>query len=218
MNVSLPRKRHALSTALVAAPVAAAALAIAITTAHAASGGISRTPTGGGDASADGAPFGSRVLREGMQGDDVKILNGIVTSKPYARGVRITDTFASPTANAVREFQSRWSLAPSGVVTRTTAKTLIRSMRVTQATWYGPGIYGAHTACGQTLRATTIGVAHRTLPCGTKVTFAYHGHYVVAPVIDRGPYAAGRDFDLTWATRQALHFADVDRIRYAAAR
>ena len=194
-------------------------LASAISSAHAASGGISRTPPGGAAASGDGAPFGSRVLREGMTGDDVRILNGIVTSKSYARGVHVTDAFESPTARAVREFQRNWSLAPSGAVDRTTAKTLVRSMKVTEATWYGPGLYGAHTACGQTLRSTTIGVANRTLPCGTRVTFAYHGHYVIAPVIDRGPYGpAGRDFDLTWATRQALHFGDVDEIHYAAAR
>src|SRR4051794_21524434 len=217
MDVSLPQKRHAVLALLIALPIAALALALAITNARAASGGISRNPTGGSQSSTDNAPFGSRVLREGMVGDDVRILNGIVTSKPYGQGVRVTDTFAGPTEQAVREFQSRWSLPSSGVVTRTTAKTLVRSMKVTQATWYGPGLYGAHTACGEVLRSTTIGVAHRTLPCGTKVAFAYHGHYVVAPVIDRGPYAPGRDFDLTWATRQALHFADVDRIRYAAA-
>jgi len=216
MTVRLSRKRHAL-WALLALPLAA--LAVTITTANAASGGISRNPTGGNELSGDGAPFGTRVLREGMQGDDVRILNGIVTSKDYASGVRVIDTFESATARAVREFQRNWNLAPSGVVNRTTAKTLVRSMKVTQATWYGPGLYGAHTACGQTLRATTIGVANRTLPCGTMVTFAYHGHYLIAPVIDRGPYGpAGRDFDLTWATRQALHFGDVDRIRYAAAR
>jgi peptidoglycan hydrolase-like protein with peptidoglycan-binding domain len=218
MTARLPRKRHAL-WALLALPIAALALASAITSAHAASGGISRNPPGGADASDEGAAFGSRVLREGMQGEDVKILNGIVTSKTYARGVRVTDTFESPTARAVRAFQRNWSLSPSGVVTRTTAKALVHSMKITQATWYGPGLYGAHTACGQTLRSTTIGVANRTLPCGTKVTFAYHGRFVIAPVIDRGPYGpAGRDFDLTWATRQALHFGDVDEIRYAAAR
>src|SRR5690348_7636197 len=31
--------------------------------------------------------------------------------------------------------------------------------RFAGASWYGPGLYGRNTACGQTLRATTIGVA-----------------------------------------------------------
>ena len=37
--------------------------------------------------------------------------------------------------------------------------------------WYGPGLYGNGTACGQKLTKGLVGVAHRTLPCGTKVEF-----------------------------------------------
>jgi rare lipoprotein A len=85
------------------------------------------------------------------------------------------------------------------------------------ASWYGPGLYGRHTACGQTLRATTIGVAHRNLPCGTMVKFVYHGNAVVAPVIDRGPYVKGRAWDLTAAASQALEFEGAGMLRYAVA-
>jgi hypothetical protein len=65
--------------------------------------------------------------------------------------------------------------------------------------WYGPGFYGRRTACGQAYTTSIIGVAHRTLPCGTKVTFKNpeNGKVVTAPVIDRGPYVAGRDWDLS---------------------
>lgn len=72
--------------------------------------------------------------------------------------------------------------------------------QVSEASWYGPGLYGNRTACGQVLTPDTQGVAHRTLPCGTLVRFEWHGTQVVAPVIDRGPYAAGREWDLTRAT------------------
>jgi rare lipoprotein A len=85
------------------------------------------------------------------------------------------------------------------------------------ASWYGPGLYGNKTACGQILRATTIGVAHRNLPCGTMVKFTYEGHAVVAPVIDRGPYVKGRAWDLTAATSEALEFDGVGMVRYAIA-
>jgi hypothetical protein len=68
-------------------------------------------------------------------------------------------------------------------------------MRFAGATWYGPGLYGNHTACGQTLLPGTVGVAHKTLPCGTTIKFAYHGHYLVTRVIDRGPYTEGNAFD-----------------------
>jgi len=90
-------------------------------------------------------------------------------------------------------------------------------MRSAGATWYGPGLYGNGTACGQTLRPGTIGVAHRTLPCGTTVKFSYHGHTLVTQVIDRGPYTEGNDFDLTNGARLALGFEGVGQVRYAIA-
>ncbi len=65
--------------------------------------------------------------------------------------------------------------------------------------WYGPGFYGKRTACGLAMTESLIGVAHRTLPCGTRITFKNpaNGRVVTAPVVDRGPYVAGRDWDLT---------------------
>ena len=72
--------------------------------------------------------------------------------------------------------------------------------------WYGPG---GRTACGQELSTTTLGVASRTLPCGTRVTLRYRGRTLRVPVIDRGPYVAGRDYDLTYATKLALGAGDL---------
>jgi rare lipoprotein A len=83
------------------------------------------------------------------------------------------------------------------------------------ATWYGPRANRVMTtACGTQLTTTTIGVAHRSLPCGTRVELYYRGRAIVAPVIDRGPYANGADWDLTVAAADALGFtaAGVDRI------
>ncbi len=85
------------------------------------------------------------------------------------------------------------------------------------ASWYGPGLYGNKTACGQTLRPETLGVAHRNLPCGTAVKFVYHGRAVVTQVIDRGPYVKGRAWDLTAAVSEALAFDGVGKVRYAVA-
>jgi hypothetical protein len=78
--------------------------------------------------------------------------------------------------------------------------------RRTFASWYGPGFYGHRTACGGTLTASVVGVANKTLPCGTRVTFHLHGRTVTARVIDRGPYVGGREWDLTPALRRRLHF------------
>ena len=90
-------------------------------------------------------------------------------------------------------------------------------MRSAGASWYGPGLYGNHTACGQTLRPNTLGVAHKTLPCGTTVKFLYHGKTLITQVIDRGPYVNGRAWDLTEAASEALGFEGVGQVRYAIA-
>jgi rare lipoprotein A (peptidoglycan hydrolase) len=80
------------------------------------------------------------------------------------------------------------------------------------ATWFGPGFYGRTTACGQTLTPTVVGVANRTLPCGTLVKVSYRGHRLIVPVIDRGPYANGADWDLTSQAARALGLVDSGRV------
>jgi peptidoglycan lytic transglycosylase len=72
------------------------------------------------------------------------------------------------------------------------------------ATLYGPGFWGHRTACGEILRRRTIGVANRTLPCGTPVQIYYQGRVITVPVIDRGPYVHGANWDLTMATGRAI--------------
>ena len=72
------------------------------------------------------------------------------------------------------------------------------------ATWYGPGFYGNRTACGEKLTRYIVGLADRTLPCGTPVSLSYNGRTLTLPVIDRGPYANGATIDLTHAAAQEL--------------
>jgi hypothetical protein len=73
-----------------------------------------------------------------------------------------------------------------------------------EISWYGPGLIGNGTACGQTLTRSLVGVAHRSLPCGTLITFRSHGHTVTMPVVDRGPFVGGRIFDLTYGACKKL--------------
>lgn len=83
-----------------------------------------------------------------------------------------------------------------------------RSWKSAGASAYGPGLYGNRTACGQTLTRDTVGVAHRSLRCGTQLKFlGRSGQVVKAKVIDRGPYVHGRTFDLTEATVKKLGYA-----------
>ena len=80
------------------------------------------------------------------------------------------------------------------------------------ASWYGPGFYGNRTACGQTFTPSSWGVAHKTLRCGAMVQITYRGQTVSAPVIDRGPYVAGREVDLAAAVANALGFSGVQQV------
>jgi hypothetical protein len=86
--------------------------------------------------------------------------------------------------------------------TTSTPVVMITVYRPSFATWYN--LFGNHTACGELLTRKTWGVANRTLPCGTRVAIYYNGRTIVVPVIDRGPYAHGADWDLTWATARAV--------------
>jgi rare lipoprotein A len=113
---------------------------------------------------------------------------------------------ATWTANHIGRFAMRAVIvsansASSASVTPSLTTTVYRPSR---ASWYGPGMYGSRTACGTKLTKSTIGVANKTLPCGMQVAIYYHGQTLTVPVIDHGPYVAGRDWDLTAATARAL--------------
>jgi len=138
------------------------------------------------------------------------------------------ETIATTSADADSSFQTSWranragrhtlrALTASAASATATAATALATGRVTVyrsaiATWFGPGFYGKKTACGQKLTKQTLGVAHKTLPCGTQVELYYKGRTITAPVIDRGPYAKGRTWDLTKAAADALGFSDTGRI------
>ena len=192
--------------------MAVIAMVAAATSANAGSGGIGSG--GGGDSG--GCPemrFGARALDRGDCGGDVKTLHWILKAKSY--GVPLDKDFDGPTARSVQSFQRRHSLRADGVVGQKTRKKIARAMPRSVATWYGPGFFGERTACGKTLRRKTTGVAHRNLPCGTKVTLKYGGRFVRTRVIDRGPYASGVRWDLTQKTARQLHLTTTDTIRAA---
>jgi rare lipoprotein A len=84
--------------------------------------------------------------------------------------------------------------------------------RPSQASWYGPGLYGNPLACGGVLGAGTLGVAHRGLPCGTRVTLRFRGRSLTVPVVDRGPFSGNREWDLTSATKHRLGFGDTGTV------
>jgi len=154
-------------------------------------------------------PLGTRTLARGMRGNDVRTLQRLL-------GRRSDGVFGRRTTSAVRRFQRRAGLTADGAVGPATRSALAdRRMRGRTATWYGPGLYGNRTACGQTLTRRLQGVAHRRLPCGARVVLHHGGRFVTARVVDRGPFTKGVTFDLTSATAKRLGVATTVRVRAA---
>lgn len=223
--------------ALWAVLLAFVAMAAGAASAEAGSGGLASSPSGGTSSGsggsgggagngggfaddASGAPgcaqtqFGRRTLMVGDCGDDVETLNWLLASKRYSPGA-LVDDFKRPTADAVRDFQRDAAIAANGIVEAQTAAALVAGMATDIATWYGPGFFGNQTACGQTLTRRTVGVAHKSLPCGARVVIRYKGAFLRTRVIDRGPYTNNATWDLTQAAAERLGFEYTDEIRVA---
>ena len=132
-----------------------------------------------------------------------------VVALPAAAATGAGSGGASPTAPTQPQPQ------PTEQQQQDQAQARAATYRPARATWYGPGLYGNKTACGDTLRHRTLGVAHKRLPCGTKVALKYRGRTVIVPVIDRGPYSRGVDYDLTEATARSLGMAQTSRLAAA---
>jgi rare lipoprotein A (peptidoglycan hydrolase) len=106
---------------------------------------------------------------------------------------------------ARRPLSARARLSAPGATRRSLGR--LNVYRSALASWYGPGLYGERLGCGGTLSAGDLGVAHKSLPCGARVTLRHRGRILRVRVIDRGPYAGGREFDLTAATARRLGFS-----------
>jgi hypothetical protein len=126
------------------------------------------------------------------------------------------------TTNRSGAFRAHWGLHSTGIYEiraygihdrrvsgSASAVRHVAVYRRAAASYYGPGLYGGALACGGTLQPGTLGVAHKWLPCGTRVRLRYRGRSLTVPVVDRGPYVGGRDFDLTEATKERLRFPDI---------
>jgi rare lipoprotein A (peptidoglycan hydrolase) len=122
-------------------------------------------------------------------------------------------TVASPAEPAAADVAAA---APQPVPVATpapAAPAAVQDGAIVLASWYGPGFYGNKTACGQTYTPEILGVAHLTLPCGTRLVLTYGSRSITVTVIDRGPYVAGRAIDLSNATRLALGCTDLCTLR-----
>jgi rare lipoprotein A (peptidoglycan hydrolase) len=210
-------------------PVAIAA-AIAVTALTAGSVALAQTPAPTGGA-AFGDADGLRVTAGALVGKVAKVSGEL----PAAAGATVRverqdaagdwEAIGRGPVDASGAFTVTWTADEPGrfplrAVPDTTNATTAASTdaptgtatiyKPTRATWYG--MFGRKTACGVRLTRTTMGVAHKTLPCGTMVAVYLDGRTIEVPVLDRGPYAKGVALDLTWAAAQAIGMEGTDRV------
>jgi rare lipoprotein A len=112
----------------------------------------------------------------------------------------------------IGQFQTRALVGGRAHAASTSPVLALNVFRPAVATWYGPGFYGKQTACGIEMTEDLVGVAHRSLPCGTNVAIHYGATTIVVPVVDRGPYGGEAKWDLTKGAADLLGFTQTDRI------
>ena len=163
-------------------------------------------------ASADARVLGSRPLGRGDHGWDVMTLQRVLTMDGFSPGPA-DGWFGRRTTRAVRRFQRGRGLSVDGRVGPVTTHELAHRWSLWTASYYGPGLWGNRTACGQVLRRGLRGVAHRTLPCGTRMAVYANGRIAFFPVIDRGPHTDGVSVDLTQAAARQLRVTTTTSVR-----
>jgi rare lipoprotein A len=212
--------------------LAAGALGIAVT-AVAPAAAEGQSPDGGATAAPERPTVSVAAhKRHALSGQRVKFSGRLSTGEAgrrvaikrrAGRGYR---TIARTTTRSGGRYSVKWRARGTGsFVVRAyvrrngdapaAAKRMRGRMRVyvpRHASYYGPGLYGNRLACGGRLSRGTIGVAHKSLPCGTRVTLRNRGRTLTVRVIDRGPYVAGRFYDLTEATKDRLRFGSTGNV------
>ena len=217
-------RARTLTPRLLACLAAGWLLVPALATAQTLDGGAEATP----DTTASG-PLGPNTLLSPPGGVLVRSLahlQGELTAANAGQTVSVDlleaghgwTTIARPVTDSHGRFAVNWrarhagrfllragtSTQASASALNTAAVTVVEVYQPVIATWFGPGFYGQRTACGQILTTKLLGVAHRTLPCGTRIDITYAGRTISVPVVDRGPYTTGVTYDLTAATARAL--------------
>lgn len=91
--------------------------------------------------------------------------------------------------------------APAAAASQATASVISGN-----ASWYGPGFAGRHTASGEIFDPAQLTAAHRTLPFNTRVrvTHVATGQSVIVRINDRGPFKDNRLIDLSRAAADAI--------------
>jgi hypothetical protein len=77
------------------------------------------------------------------------------------------------------------------------------------------GLPGGKTNCGYDLGKESLGLAHPTFPCNTKIYVAFHGKLVLTQVVANSPVRTGHAFELTRALAAEIGLKNTQEIRWS---
>jgi peptidoglycan hydrolase-like protein with peptidoglycan-binding domain len=142
--------------------------------------------------------LGERVLRDGMRGHDVRVLQGFLTMAGYSTPV--SGWFGPVTLGNVKQFQAAHGFKVNGVV----SYTLAFALRVVVAAQDQGG-----TVAKATLDSQGLAVAPASAPAAVKEIIAAANKIAFKPYIYGGGHATWNDsgYDCSGSTSYALHGA-----------
>jgi rare lipoprotein A (peptidoglycan hydrolase) len=125
--------------------------------------------------------------------------SNVITKSEYFQRIEAIAERIKSKAERLEKTEGKNSLVKDDVEvkTNTTGETVIE--QIGEASWYGKNFHGKKTASGETFNQYALTAAHPAFPLGTKaiVTNLETGKSVEVEINDRGPYAKGRDIDLS---------------------
>ena len=160
---------------------------------------------------------GSDVLQpvtEAPKTEELREPSGLEVIETQASGVRTPTVVRRVTRPATRTPAAAPAATAAPAAVPAAPATTQAGWSSAKVSWYGPGFYGNTMAGGGVLTPTSMVVAHRTLPFGTRIEFSYNGRTCIAVVQDRGPHVSGRIFDLGPGTARTLGFSGVGTVQY----
>jgi rare lipoprotein A (peptidoglycan hydrolase) len=115
-------------------------------------------------------------------------------------------------AKRLEKKEGKHNLVRDSVHTKTTHKGAVVIEQKGEASFYGKGFHGKATASGKTFDQGKLTAAHPSLPLGTAatVTNLETGQHTEVRITDRGPYAKGRDIDLSKRAAQEIGLTKKD--------
>ena len=144
----------------------------------------------------------------GLTPDEIKQAQESLKTEGFHPG-SIDGRLGPRTRRAIRAYQARAGLPPTGVLDAATFHRLAPRAPCVQeglASWYGHAWDGRKTASGDRLSAAALTASHRTLPLGSRVrvTNLQTQQQVEVTINDRGPKPKEDLIDLSQAAAERI--------------